>query len=140
MAAFNKVILMGNLTLEPEIRYTPNVIAVCDLNIAINTPKGKGEGKKEDTVFVDVTVWDKQAENCKEYLSKGRPVMVEGRLKMDTWEDKQTGKKRSKLGVVAQSVQFIGWGEVKKNEPDTQINEEQELDIEDEDNGSDIPF
>jgi single-strand DNA-binding protein len=111
MAGFNKAILIGNLTRDPEIRYTNSGTAICDLGIAVNEKKKD----KQDTLFVDVTVWDKQAENCCEYLSKGRPVMIEGRLKMDTWEDRETGKKRSRLGVVAQSVQFLGGGERKES-------------------------
>jgi single-strand DNA-binding protein len=111
MAGFNKVILMGNLTRDPELRYTPSGTAVADLGIAVNTPRGRGPDRKDDTLFVDVTVWDRQAENCSEYLAKGRPVMVEGRLKMDTWEDRETGKRRSRLTVVAQTVQFLGGGD-----------------------------
>ncbi|MHC4870563.1 MAG: single-stranded DNA-binding protein [Planctomycetota bacterium] len=110
MAGFNKVILMGNLTRNPELRYTPSGTAVTDLSVAVNTPRGRGADRKDDTVFVDVTVWDRQAETCTEYLAKGRPVLVEGRLRMDQWEDKETGKKRSKLAVVAQSVTFLGAG------------------------------
>ena len=110
MAGFNKLVIMGNLTRKPELRYTPAGTAVTDLNIAVNTPRGKGADRKDDTVFVDVTVWERQAETCVEYLEKGRSVLVEGRLRMDQWEDKETGKKRSKLAVVAQSVTFLGGG------------------------------
>ncbi|MBN1257554.1 MAG: single-stranded DNA-binding protein [Planctomycetes bacterium] len=108
MPGYNRVILVGNLTRDPELRYTPQGTAVADLSLAINTMRGRGSERKEDTVFVDVTVWDRQAETCNEYLSKGRPVLVEGRLRQDTWEDKETGQKRSKLRVTAQAVQFLG--------------------------------
>ena len=108
MAGFNRVIIMGNLTRKPELRYTPSGTAVADLSVAVNQPKGKD--KKDEVVFVDVTAWDKTAEHCCEYLDKGRPVLIEGRLKLDEWEDKDTGKKRSKLAVVAQSVTFLGSG------------------------------
>jgi single-strand DNA-binding protein len=139
MVAYNSLTLIGNLTRVPEIRYTPNGTAVSDLSIAINE-KIKD---KENTTFVDVTVWDKQAENCCEYLSKGRPVMIEGRLKMDTWEDRETGKKRSKIGVVAQSVQFIGGSEKKETNSDNYKQREQE-DVKQEslydDNESNVPF
>ena len=108
---FNRVILIGNLTRDPELRYTPSGVAVCDLSLAVSSTRGKGADRKEETVFVDVTVWERMAENCNEYLSKGRPVLVEGRLRQDTWDDRETGKKRSKLAVTALSVQFLGGGE-----------------------------
>ena len=121
MAGYNRVIIMGNLTADPEIRYIPSGTAVCDLRVAVTTvkSKGKGEGKKEDTVFIDVTTWDRMAENCNEYLSKGRPILVEGRLTQDTWEDAKTGAKRSKIKVVANTVQFLGDGKqgAKKDKP-----------------------
>jgi len=109
MAGYNKVILMGNLARDPELRYTPQGTAVSDLRLAVTTVRGgRGQERKEETVFIDVTVWDRQAENCSEYLSKGRPVLVEGRLTQDTWEDKETGQKRSKIKIVANTVQFLG--------------------------------
>lgn len=109
MAGFNRVILVGNLARDPELRYTPQGTAVSDLRLAVSTVRGgRGAEKKEETVFIDVTVWDKTAENCNEYLSKGRPVLVEGRLIQDTWEDRDTGAKRSKIKIVASTVQFLG--------------------------------
>jgi len=102
VASLNRVILAGNLTRDPEIRYTPNGKAVGDLRLAITT-KFK---ENEDTCFVDVTVWDRQAETCGEYLSKGSPILVEGRLKFDEWE--KDGQKRNRLSVVASRVQFLG--------------------------------
>ena len=108
MANLNKVFLMGNLTADPELRYTPSGTAVADLRLAVNRRFTSKEGEqKEETLFVDVVVWQRQAENCSQYLSKGRSVMVEGRLKLDSWENQQ-GEKRSRLRVVAENVQFLG--------------------------------
>jgi len=109
MASFNKVILLGNLTRDPEVRYTPKGSAVCDLGIAVNrvyTPDG-GE-RREEVTYVDVVLWARLAEIAGEYLKKGRPVFIEGRLQMDTWDDKQTGQKRTKLRVVGESMQLLG--------------------------------
>ena len=99
---------MGNLTRDPEIRYTPKGSAVSDLGLAINRKYKQGEQWKEEVTFVDVTVWAKQAELAAQYLAKGRTVFVEGRLEMDSWQDKNTGEKRNKLKVVAETLQFIG--------------------------------
>jgi len=108
MANVNKVLLLGRLTRDPELRYTPNGTAVCDLGIAVSRKWKSPDGSwKEDTCFVDVTVWQKQAEYCAEYLKKGREVFIEGRLTLDQWQSPE-GQKRSKLKVVAQSVQFLG--------------------------------
>jgi single-strand DNA-binding protein len=109
MASFNKVILLGNLTRDPEVRYTPKGSAVCDLGIAVNriyTTEG-GE-RREEVTFVDVVLWARLAEIAGEYLRKGRPVFIEGRLQMDSWDDKQTGQKRTKLRVVGESMQLLG--------------------------------
>jgi len=109
MASLNKVFLMGNVTRDPELRYTPSGKAVLDLGLAVNRRTKDSNGNwREDPTFLQVTIWDKAAENCAEYLSKGRPVLVEGRLSMDQWEDKKTGEKRSKLRVTAENVQFLG--------------------------------
>jgi len=106
-ASLNKVLLMGNLTRDPEVKYTPKGTAVCDLGIAINDSYKAQDGTIKETVtFVDVEVWGRTAENCKQYLSKGRPVFVEGQLRLDQWE--QDGQKRSKMKVRAISVQFLG--------------------------------
>jgi single-strand DNA-binding protein len=108
MANVNKVLLLGRLTRDPELRYTPNGTAVCDLGIAIGHRwKGPDGNWKENTCFVDVTVWQKQAEHCAEYLKKGREVFVEGRLSLDQWQTAE-GQKRSKLKVTAMNVQFLG--------------------------------
>ena len=109
MASFNKVILLGNLTRDPEVRYTPKGSAVCDLGIAVNRVYTTDSGeKREEVTYVDVVLWARLAEIAGEYLKKGRPVFIEGRLQMDTWDDKQTGQKRTKLRVVGESMQFLG--------------------------------
>ncbi len=108
MSTLNRVFLMGNLTRDPEVRYTPSGIAVGEFGLAVNeTYKNKAGETVENTVFVDIEVWARQAETCAEYLYKGSPVFVEGRLKLDQWENKQ-GEKRSKLRVRADRVQFLG--------------------------------
>lgn len=99
---FNKVIMAGRLTRDPELRYTPQGTAVCNLGIAVNS----GFGDKQETLFINVTVWGKQGESCSQYLSKGRSIIVDGRLQERTWES--DGQKRSKMEIVANSVQFIG--------------------------------
>jgi single-strand DNA-binding protein len=107
VADFNKVMLMGNLTRDPEVRYTPSGMAVADLGLAVNrTFKGSDGQMKDETCFVRVTVWARQAENCGQYLHKGSPVFVEGRLKYDEWE--KDGQKQSRLSVVGERVQFLG--------------------------------
>ncbi len=109
MAGFNRVILIGNLTRDPELRYTPQGTAVADLRLAVTTVRGRsGSERKEETLFIDCTVWDRQAETCSEYLAKGRPVLVEGRLIEDQWQDKETGERRSRIKVYVQNVQFLG--------------------------------
>lgn len=109
MASFNKVILLGNLTRDPEVRYTPKGTAVTELGMAMNRVYTAENGeKREETTFVDVTLWGRTAEIAGEYLKKGRPLFVEGRLQLDTWDDKQSGQKRSKLKVVGEGIQLIG--------------------------------
>jgi single-strand DNA-binding protein len=111
MSSFNKVILMGNLTRDPELRYTPSGTAVAKLSLAVNRSWRSDSGEtREEVTFVEVDSFGKQAETVGQYLKKGRPLLVEGRLKMDQWEDKQTGKKRSRLGVVLEGFRFIGAG------------------------------
>lgn len=108
MADLNKVYLMGRLTFDPELRYTPSGSAVTDLRMATSRVwTGKDGERKEETLYIDVTVWDRQAENCCQYLKKGSGIHVEGALKMDTWDDKTTGEKRSKVRVQADRVQFL---------------------------------
>jgi len=109
MASFNKVILMGNLTRDPELRYTPKGTAIAKVGLAVNRVWTNEAGeKKEEVTFVDVDIFGRTAENVGQYMRKGRPMLVEGRLKLDQWDDKQTGQKRSRLGVVAENVQFLG--------------------------------
>lgn len=109
MASFNKVILLGNLTRDPEVRYTPKGSAVCDLGIAVNRSYTLDNGeKREEVTYVDVTLWARLAEIAGEYLKKGRPVFIEGRLQLDTWDDKQSGQKRSKLRVIGETMQLLG--------------------------------
>ena len=111
MASFNKVILAGNLTRDPELRYTPKGTAVARITLAVNrTFTAEGGEKKEEVSFVDVDVWGRQAEVISQYMKKGRPLLVEGRLKQDTWEDKNTKQKQSKLKVVLESFSFIDTG------------------------------
>src|SRR3954453_11629469 len=109
MASFNKVILLGNLTRDPEVRYTPKGTAVTELGMAVNRVYTAENGeKREETTFVDVTLWGRTAEIAGEYLKKGRPVFIEGRLQLDTWDDKTSGQKRSKLKVVGEGLQLLG--------------------------------
>ena len=106
MASLNKVLLMGNLTRTPELRYTPSGQAVCDLGLAVNRKYSVNGQDREDVCFIDIVVWAKQAESCSKYLQKGSPVFIEGRLHNDTWEDKD-GKKKSRMRVTAERVQFL---------------------------------
>lgn len=108
MANLNKVLLLGNLTRDPELRYTPRGTAVGDMSMAVNRVWNNEQGERqEETTFVDIVLWGRQAETAQQFLSKGRGVFIEGRLQMDTWEDKATGQKRSKLKVVAENLQFL---------------------------------
>ncbi len=108
MASLNKVLLIGNLTKDPELRYTPNGTAVANLRVAVNRKFKDRTGElKEDTCFVTVTAWDKQAEACNQYLQKGRPIFVEGILQSRSW-DTPDGQKRSTIDVRAERIQFLG--------------------------------
>ena len=108
MANLNKVMLIGNLTRDPELRHTPKGSAVAEISLAINRNWTNDQGQKqEDTTFVEVTLWGRQAELAQQYLTKGRPVYIEGRLQLDSWDDKDTGKKRSKLRVIGENMQFL---------------------------------
>jgi single-strand DNA-binding protein len=109
MASFNKVILMGNLTRDPELRYTPKGTAIARIGLALNRSWRTETGEQRDeTTFVDVDAFGRQAETISQYLKKGSPLLIEGRLRLDTWEDKQTNQKRSKLGVVLETFRFVG--------------------------------
>ena len=106
--SLNKVFLIGNLTRDPRLRTTPSGISVGEFSIAVNDTYSTSAGeRRERTVFVDVVVWKRLAENCYRFLRKGRAVLVEGRLEQDTWEDRETGQRRSRLRVVAQNVTFL---------------------------------
>ena len=110
MASYNRVMLMGNLTKNPELKYTPSGTAVTDIGLAFSESFKNKEGEKvEKTCFVDVNIWGRQAETVSEYLKKGSPVFIEGRLQYDQWEN-QEGEKRSKLRVRAERVQFLSSG------------------------------
>ncbi len=109
MANLNRVILIGNCTREPELKYTPKGTAVADIGLAVNRVSTTDSGeKREEVTFLDVTLWGRQAEIAGEYLRKGKPVCIEGRLQMDTWDDKATGQKRSKIKVVCENLQLLG--------------------------------
>lgn len=109
MANFNKVLLMGNLTRDPQLRYLPSQMAVAEFGLAVNRRwKGPQGEDREEVTFVDCTAWGKQAETINQYCQKGKGIFVEGRLKLDQWEDKQGGGKRSRLTVVVENFQFIG--------------------------------
>ncbi|HET6882366.1 MAG TPA: single-stranded DNA-binding protein [Pirellulales bacterium] len=108
MASFNRVILLGNLTRDPELRYIPSGTAVTEIGLAVNDRRKAANGEwVEETTFVDVTLWGRTAEIATEYLSKGSPVLIEGRLKLDTWQDKE-GQKKSKLKVIGERMQMVG--------------------------------
>lgn len=117
MASLNKVILIGNLTRDPELKYSPKGTAITKIGLAVNRQwKSESGEKKEEVTFIDCTAFGKQAETIGQYLKKGRPLLVEGRLNLEQWDDKQTGQKRSKLGVVLESFQFLDSGKLEKQE------------------------
>jgi single-strand DNA-binding protein len=108
MAYLNKVFLIGNLTRDPELRVTPKGTAICQFGLAVNRQfKDESGQTRDETTFVDIEAWGKQGELVSKYLTKGSPAMVEGRLKLDQWEDKTSGQKRSKMKVVLENVQFL---------------------------------
>ncbi|MFH1552299.1 MAG: single-stranded DNA-binding protein [Candidatus Omnitrophota bacterium] len=144
-ASLNKVFLMGNLTRDPELRYVPSGSAVANFTVAVNRVYKDSSGeKKEDVSFIRVVVWGKIAEVCGEYLTKGRPVLVEGRLKSRAWEG-QDGQKRSALDVVATSVQFIGAKPDKASKGDSSdadagYGNVESIDVDQETGGGEVPF
>lgn len=108
MASLNKVFLIGNLTRDPELRRLPSGSAVTELGMALNRSyTGKDGEKRDEVTYVDVTVWDRQAETCCQFLRKGSPIHVDGYLKMDSWDDKETGKKQYKLKIQGERIQFL---------------------------------
>ncbi len=110
MANLNKVMIIGNLTADPEVRTTPRGTSLTELRLAVNrVTNGQGEGeRREETTYLDVTCWSRLGEIAAQYLSKGRPVFIEGRLQQDTWEDKQTGQRRSRIRIIAENLQLLG--------------------------------
>ncbi|MDF1850058.1 MAG: single-stranded DNA-binding protein [Verrucomicrobiales bacterium] len=119
MSSYNRVTLVGNLTRDPELKKTKSGASLSELGLALNRSWTNEQGQRQEEVtFVDVTVWGKTAENAAQYLSKGRSVLVEGRLQLDTWVDSQSGQNRSKLRVVAESLQFLGG-----NSPESQASQ-----------------
>ena len=109
MASLNKVMLIGNLTRDPELRVTPKGTAICQFGLAVNRQfKDESGATRDETTFVDIEAWGKQGETVAKYCVKGRPLFVEGRLKLDTWDDKTTGQKRSKMKIVLENFQFLG--------------------------------
>lgn len=129
MARLNRVFLMGNLTRDPELRYVPSGTAVTTFTIASDRTYTLQSGeKKEEVCYVRVVVWGKLAETCGEYLSKGSPVFVEGRLQSRSWETPQ-GEKRSTLEVIAQNVQFLGRGKGAEAPPDIEATKEEAVDV-----------
>ena len=109
MANVNRVTLIGRITRDIELEYTPKGTAVTELGLAINRKRKDESGNTtEETTFIDVSMWGRQAELASQYLGKGREIYIEGRLQLDTWQDKQSGQNRSKLGVVCENMQFIG--------------------------------
>jgi len=110
MASFNKVILVGNLTRDPQVRYTPGGQAVSEIGLAVNRTwfDKNANQRREEVTFVDVTLWGRTAEIAGEYLAKGRQVLIEGRLHLDQWDDKETGQKRNKLKVVCENLTMLG--------------------------------
>ena len=143
MPEINHVVLSGRLTRDPELRYIPSGTAVCKIGMAVSKHfRGRDGERREDTMFIDVTAWDKQAEYLGERLRQGSPIVVEGSLKQDSWEDKQTGQKRSKIEVRAWRVQELAWSDRGPGptgpapaEPERPAGEEEEPPAED-----DIPF
>jgi single-strand DNA-binding protein len=109
MASLNKVMLIGNVTRDPEVKYTPKGSAVADVGLAINRSyTNQGGEKVEEVTYVDVELWGRLAEIAGEYAKKGRSIFVEGRLRIDSWEDKQSGQKRNRLKVVGEGLQLLG--------------------------------
>jgi len=143
MPEINHVVLSGRLTRDPELRYIPSGTAVCKIGLAVGRHfRGRDGERREDTVFIDVTAWDKQAEYLGERLRQGSPIVVEGALKQDSWEDKQTGQKRSKIEVRAWRIQELAWSDRGSGptgpapaEPERPAGREEEPPAED-----DIPF
>lgn len=136
MASFNKVILMGNLTRDPEMRYTQGGMAVCNFDIAVND----GYGDKKETLFMRIATFNKQAENCSQFLAKGRPVLIDGRLKANVWE-KEDGTKQTRVEVLASNVTFLRTGDTPGEQAGNSQNATVDISsIDDDVTDDDIPF
>ena len=141
MPSLNKVILMGNLTRDPEIKHTASGTAVGDISLAVNrVTKDENGEKREEVTFIDVTLWGRIAELAGQYLAKGRLVLIEGRLHLDQWQDKETGANRSKLKVVATNVQFLGGGNREADQPTPQPTQPRQTTQTVPDDNEEIPF
>lgn len=141
MPNLNKVQLMGNLTRDPEIRFTPKGAAICEFGIAINrTWIDDNDQKQEETTFVDLTFFGKRAETIEKYVKKGQPIYVEGRLQLDQWEDRQSGQQRSRLKVVGEQFQFLASGKKEDRETPSAGRYENAAAVHGEQDQSDIPF
>jgi single-strand DNA-binding protein len=129
MPNLNKVMLMGNLTRDPEIKYTPKGMAIASFGIAVNRVwSNEGGEKQEEVTFIDIEMFGRKAEVVGEYFTKGKPIYVEGRLKLDSWDDKNTGQKKSKLKVIGETFEFLGGkdgGEQQERRPAQQRSERQ---------------
>lgn len=109
MPSLNKILLMGNITRDPELKFTPKGTAVCQFGLAVNSSYKSGDGeKREEVTFFDIEAWGKVAELIAEHCKKGKPIYIEARAKTETWDDKQTGQKRSKMKFVLEQFQFLG--------------------------------
>lgn len=138
MASLNRVLLIGNVTRDIDVRHTPQGIAVADIGLAVNIRSKNVDGQvKNEVVFVDIIAWDRLAQNCKEFLSKGSPVFVEGRLQLDQWESQQ-GEKRSRLRVRAENIQFLSSKQAIDKSSNQDSGEENYNQAEDDENT--IPF
>ncbi len=124
MANLNKVMLIGNLTADPEVRTTPRGTSLTELRLAVNRVTGGANDteRREETTFLDVTCWGRIGEIAAQYLSKGRPVFIEGRLQMDSWEDKQSGQKRSRIRIIAENMQLLTGGREASSTPTPRSN------------------
>jgi single-strand DNA-binding protein len=139
MASYNRVVLMGNITSEIDLRYTQSQTAVCDISLAVNDKRKNQAGEwVEETTFVDVTLWGRTAEVAAEYLGKGSPILIEGRLKLDTWET--DGQKRSKLKVVGERMQMLGSNKKSAKPANADDNGEVAAAVAGGKGGDDIPF
>ncbi len=116
MSSLNKVMLIGNLTREPELKHLSTGTIVCDIGLAVNRTFMKNGQSQDDVTYIDITLWNKTAENTANYMSKGSSIFVEGRLQIDSWQDKNTGQNRSKLKVIGDRVQFLSSSNKQSNE------------------------